>query len=99
MSKAAENPTRRNIRLSLGADAEAELDWHREMLCVRCASGKVTLRMLLEQGIVGDYAARSGSLALATWMVVEVRCSPEDAMELVEAIGPRVMSDFVFTEQ
>src|SRR5260370_39919984 len=99
MSKVAENPARRSIRLCLGADAEAELDWHREMLCIRCASGKVTLRMLLEPGILGDYGSRFGSLALATRMVVEVRCSPEDAMDLVEAIGPRVMSDFVFTEQ
>jgi hypothetical protein len=55
--------------------------------------------MLLEPGMLGDYAGRSGSLAIATWMVVELRCSPDEAVELVEAIGPRVMSDFVFTDQ
>jgi len=99
MTKPAENPAGRVVRLSLGADADAELDWHRRMLCVHCASGEVTLKMLLEPGILGDYAGRPGSLALATWMVMEVRCTPEDAMELVAAIGPRVMSDFVFTNQ
>jgi hypothetical protein len=98
MSKAAENRTGRVVHLRLGAGAEAELDWRRKMLSLHCASGEVTLRMLLEPGILGDYARRSGSLAIATWTVVELRCSPEEALELADAIGPRAMSDFVFTD-
>lgn len=99
MSKAAGNAAGRIVHLSLGAGAQAELDWRRRMLCVHCASGDVTLRMLLEPGMLGDYARRSGSLAIATWMVMELRCSPGEAMELVEAIGRRVLPDFVFTDQ
>ncbi|MEQ5842912.1 hypothetical protein N0A02_25990 [Paraburkholderia acidicola] len=98
MSKAAGSPEGHVVHFSLGASAKAELDWRRRMLCLRCASGEVTLSMQLEPGMLGDYAGRSGSLAIAAWMVVELRCSPEEVMELVHAIGPRVMSDFVFTD-
>ena len=99
MTKAAGNPAGRVVRLSLGATTKAELDWRRRMLRVYCASGEVTVSMLLEPDMLGDYAGRSGSLAIATWMVVELRCSSEEAMELVDAIGSRAMSDFVFTDQ
>ena len=99
MSKAAGNRAGRVVHLRLGAGAEAELDWRRRMLSLHCVCGEVTLRMLLEPGMLGDYAGRSGSLAIATWTVVELRCSPGEAVELVDAIGPRVMSDFVFTDQ
>ncbi len=99
MAKATENPAGRVVHLSLGATTKAELDWRRRMLRVHCASGEVAVCMLLEPGMMGDYAGSSGSLAIATRMVVELRCSPEEAMELVDAIGPRAMSDFVFTDQ
>jgi hypothetical protein len=98
MSNAAENPAGRVVRLNLGADAVAELDWGRRVLCIQCASGELMLKMRLEPVILGDYAGSSGSLALATWMVMKLQCSPEDAIRLVETIGPRVMSDFVFTD-
>lgn len=97
MSKVTENRVGRVVHLNLGVGATADVDWHRGMLSLHCVSGEVTLRMRLEPGMLGDYAGRSGSLAIATWMVVEVRCTPEDAMELATAIGPRVMSNFVFT--
>ena len=99
MSKAAGNRAGRVVHLRLGAGAEAELDWRRRMLSFHCVCGEVTLRMLLEPGMLGDDAGSSGSLAIATWMVVALRCSPGEAVELVDAIGPRVMSDFVFTDQ
>lgn len=98
MSKVTGNPAARVVHLKLGASAEAEVDSHGGMLRLRCASDGVTFRMLLEPGMQGDYAGRSGSLAIATWMVVELRCSPEEAVELVNAIGPRAMSDFIFTD-
>ena len=99
MTKAAGNPAGRVVHLSLGATTKAELDWRRRMLRVHCASDEVAVCMLLEPGMVGDYTGRSGSLAIATCMVMELRCSPEEAMELVDAIGPRAMSDFVFIDQ
>jgi hypothetical protein len=84
------------VRVSLGRLVQAEMDREQVLLSVSCRASAMTVRMVIDGDIEAGYHVNDGTLGLGAWMGLEVACSPEEAAELIAAIGPHAMSSFRF---
>jgi hypothetical protein len=96
LTKAKES--RRPANVEVGKGVELSIDNTRQVLTIFCPDNCVTVEISLDRAMVADYADRSYGLALATWMVVKIWCTPEETAELCAIIGDRMLPDLVHTQ-
>ena len=84
------------VVLPLGGRVRAHLDQEQELLTVICEGSGLEAMFLVTGDIEAGYDSTDGRLGIGAWMALHVKCSPEEAIELASAIGPKVLSEFTF---
>lgn len=86
------------IRRPLGEFLSATLPDNDEIFSVQCKACGLAVRLLLNPDTEVCFHVTRSCLSIAAWMVVDLPCTPDEALELVTAIGPRRMPRFTIVD-
>jgi hypothetical protein len=84
------------IFLPLGGYVRAHLDEEQDLLVLTCEGSGLEAMFLVTGEIEAGYDTTDGRLGIGAWMALHVKCSPEEAVELASAMGPRVLASLTF---
>lgn len=86
------------VRVPLSSHVSATLDRRDDLLAIKCKTSGLTVMLLLTPDTEACFRVKRGCLSIGAWMAVDIACTPEQALELVAAIGPRGLPRFAFTD-